>query len=339
MQSLTASFRALTLGAALISLAACDTVTDPPTPIEGEFTVDASASWKYVSLTDSAEVTPSPAPRSSDAWDIAFFSTNVTLNGGAAGPGGVSAACICQNASATNEQILAMTADSELADFESVTSVPTGISFTTDALTPAAAGWYTGSGAAAVAAPGKVFLVRLSDGASYAKVHVTSVTGATADAAGQVTLEYAVQTSASADFGATKTIVLSAANAAADLNTDAHTMTATAWDLQLDGWNLLVNGGVSGPGSAAVAEGTADFTSTTTAVTVPQAYRTDTYAGVFGTNRWYKYNILGDNRISPTFDVYLIKRGTAVYKLQIVDYYSATGAPRNITFRYEQIAF
>ena len=80
------------------------------------------------------------------------------------------------------------------------------------------------------------------------------------------------------------------------------------------------------------------FASTTTAVTAPQAYRSDTYAGVFGTSRWYKYNIAGDNRISPTFDVYLLKRGSSVYKVQITNYYSATDQPRHITFRYERIA-
>ena len=61
-------------------------------------------------------------------------------------------------------------------------------------------------------------------------------------------------------------------------------------------------------------------------------------ADAFAASRWYRYNLAGDNRISPTFDVYLIRRGSAVYKLQVLDYYSDTGAPRNITFRYQQIA-
>ena len=330
--------RAVAAAAAVVlPLAACsDAVTDPPVLAEGEFTVDASTSWKYVSLSDSAVVAP-VSPRESSAWDIAFFSTNVTLNGGAAGPGGVSGACICQNASATDAQVLAMTAASELADFESVSSVPAGISFSTDVLTPAMRAWYTGSGASAVADPAKVFLVRLSDGTSFAKVHVTGIAGASATGFGSVTLEYAVQTTAAAAFGATRTITV-ATNSAVDLDTDAATTSATAWDVRLEGLTLLVNGGVSGPGSAAVADGTESFAATTTASTQPQAYRTDRYAGVFGTTPWYRYNLAGDNRISPTFNVYLIKRGTAVYKLQVINYYSATGTPRQITFRYQQIA-
>ena len=338
MTSLThRSVRAL-LGVALLTLAACDSVTDPPPPVAGAFTVDASADWAYVSLADSAVVSPA-TPRESSDWDIAFFATNVMLNGGAAGPGGVTGACLCQNAGATSAQILAMTPDSELGDFEAVVSVPASAAFSADALTPAVSGWYTGAGASAAAVTDRIFLVKLSDGASYAKVHVTGIAGASAESAGEVTLEYAVQETSTAAFGATKTIVLeSGATAAADLNADAHTTAASDWDLKLEGWNVLVNGGVSGPGSAAVADGEGDFASITTAVTAPQAYRQDKFAGVFAETPWYRYNLAGDNRISPTFDVFLVKRGSAVYKVQVINYYNATGAARHISFRYEQIA-
>jgi hypothetical protein len=327
------------LAAALLLLSAAvacsEGVVDPPVLAEGEFTVDASTAWQYVSLSDSAVVRPT-SPRESEGWDIAFFATNVTLNGGAAGPGGVTGACVCQNAGATNAQYLAMTPASELADFEAVTSVPAGLTFTADVLTPAMTAWYTGSTAAATAAPSRVFLVRLSDGTSYAKVHVTGIVPA-ATSFSSVTIEYAVQPTAAAAFGPTKSITI-AAGSAVDLNTDAASTSASAWDIRLEGITLLVNGGVSGPGSAAVADATDTFANTTTAVTQPQAYRTDRYAGIFGTTPWYRYNLAGDNRITPTFDVYLLKRGSAVYKLQIINYYSATGASRNITFRYQQIA-
>lgn len=323
--------------------AACsDAVTAPPEPLEGSFTVDASTRWVYVSLQDSSIVTPTPSPRESASWDIGFFTTSVTLNGGAAGPGAVTGACVCQNAAATDAQILAMTAESETADFDAVT-VPASASFVTDQLTPAMAGWYTGSGASATAVASRAFLLRLADGSSFAKGHVVAIQGASATSAGRVTLEYAVQTSATAAFGGTKTITLdgttaTASAAGADLNADANSVTPTDWDLRVDGWNILVNGGVSGPGAAGIASTTASFDSITTASTVSQAYRTDVYAGIFGSNRWYKYNLAGDNRISPTYDVYLLKRGTTVYKLQITNYYSATNQPRHITFRYKRIA-
>lgn len=316
--------------------AACDDVTDPPALVEGEFTVDASAAWQYVSLGDSAVVTP-VSPRESSAWDIAFFATSVTLNGGQAGPSGVTGACVCQNAGATNAQFLAMTAESELPDFEAVTSVPAGATFSSEVLTPAFSAWNTGSGTTTAADPNKVFLVRLSDGTSYAKVHVTGLTGASATGFASVTIEYAVQASSTAPFGLNRTLTLTPASPAVDLNADAATTSATAWDIRLEGLHLLANSGVSGPGAVGVADGTSSYATTVTASTQAQAYRTDRYAGIFGTSPWYKYNLAGDNRITPTFDVYLVKRGTAVYKLQIINYYSASGAPRNITFRYQQL--
>jgi hypothetical protein len=331
------------LAAALVvtGLAACssDDVVSPPTRAEGEFTVDASSRWVYVNLGDSAVVTPSPSAAQSTDWDIAFFGTNVTLNGGDAGPGGVTGFCVCQNAQATNAQVLGMTPESEVADFDAITAVPAGAAFVSDVATPAVTGWFSGTGAAATADPSKTFLVRLADSLAYAKVRVTSITNATATSAGRVTLEYSVQTSPTAALGTTRTLTVDLAGGAqsVDLNTGTVTTSATDWDLRLSGFTIRVNGGVSGPGKGGAATETASFESITTAKTADQAYRTDVYAGVFGTQRFYRYNISGDNRISPTFDVYLIKRGAAVYKLQIVNYYNATGQSRHITFRYEQI--
>lgn len=114
-------------------LSACSTadVTAPPASVAGTFTVDASTSWAHVSLADSAVVTPTPSAAESTGWDIGFSATNVALNSVA----GVTAACLCQNTGATNEQVLSMTAASEKADFDAVTSVPAGVTFTADAFT------------------------------------------------------------------------------------------------------------------------------------------------------------------------------------------------------------
>ena len=334
--------RFVLLAASVLLLGGCaDDVTAPPAAVEGTFTVDARTSWVYVSLADSAIVTPAPSANESAAWDIAFNGTNVTLNGGAAGPGGVTGACICQNASATNDAVLAMTAEGEKADFDAVTSVPAGIAFSSDVLTPAISGWFSGSGSAAVAAPAKTFLVRTSDSLSYAKVHVTALEAPSATSAGRVTLEYALQPTATSAFQATKTITVDLTTSGAksiDLNTGALTTSATGWDLRLEGFTIKVNGGVSGSGKGGAATATGTFDATTTAVAAATAYRTDVYAGVFNTSKYYRYNILGDHKVSPTFDVYLVKRGSSVYALQVVGYYSSTGVARFITFRYKKLA-
>lgn len=325
-----------------LALAACatdDVIGLDGVPRQGSITVDARNAWVYVSLADSAVVTPTPSAPESAAWDIAFFSTNVTLNGGAAGPGGVTGACLCQNAAATNAEILAMTPTTELADFESVTSVPAGTAFTADVLTPAITGWFTGTGAAAQADTTKNWLVRLADSTSYAVVRVKAITGATATSAGTVTLEYRLQANASAALSTPETIVVNLATGAkrVDLNTRSVTSDAAAWDLLLDGFTVRVNGGISGVGKGAAAVGTTEFATVATAVTMSNAYRQDTYAGIFGTNRYWKYNLAGDFRVSPTFDVYLLRRGTRTYKLQVINYYNESGVARYITFRWARL--
>jgi hypothetical protein len=318
---------------------ASDDVVGPPPP-SGTFTVDASHNWVYVSLSDGEAIAMPLPPNLSDAWDVAFNATSVMLNGGVAGPGGVTGFCVCQNASASNAEVLAMTPASELPDFEAVTGTPAGASFTAEKLTPAIAGWYTGTGAAAVADPSKTFLLRLADNVTFAKVRVAALEAPSATAAGRVTLEFAVQPSPDARFGTTKTLVVDLTTAGAksvDLKTAALATNDTDWDLRLEGFTIRVNGGVSGPGNAGATPGSGSFESIATASVVANAYKTDTYAGVFAAQPWYKYNIAGDNRISPTFNVYLLKRGSAVYRLQITGYYSATDEPRHISLRYAQI--
>ena len=330
----------LALGATLAAGCNSTDVTAPPRPAEGAFTVDASTRWVYVSLRDSAVVTPTPSAGESAAWDVAFYATNVTLNGGAAGPGGVTGACICQNAAATNAEVLAMTPESQRAAFDAVTAVPAGATFIADALAPAITGWFTGTGTAATADPAKAFLVRLADSTAFAKVRVVALQGPSATSAGRVTLEYAVQPAGAAAVGPTRTLDVDVAGGAKNVDLDAGTLTSdpAAWDLRLDGFTIRVNGGVSGPGKGGATPAPASFAATTTASVQANAYRTDSYAGVFGTSRYYRYNIGGDNRISPTFDIYLVRRGAVVYKLQVLNYYSSTGQQRFVTFRYKQIA-
>ena len=311
----------------------------PPDPVEGTLTVDASTDWAFASLGDESVVSVAD-PASSAAWDIGLNATRVMLNGGAAGPGAVIGHCLCQNAGASDADIIAMTADGELADFDAVTSadIPAETSFESEALLGAINGWYTGSGAAAAANPDLAWLLRLQDGTSYAKLRVTTLAGPTADHAGQVTLEFAVQATAEAAFGPTQTITLDASTLAqVDLNTASTTPDDGTWDLSLEGFTLRTNSGVSGSGAVGATPSPEPFAAVTTAAVDSRAYQVDGFAGVFASHPWYKYNLTGENIIHPTFDVYLVKRGADVYKVQLIDYYSAAGEPRHISFRYAKL--
>jgi hypothetical protein len=51
----------------------------------------------------------------------------------------------------------------------------------------------------------------------------------------------------------------------------------------------------------------------------------------------FRYNLENTNRLHPTFNTYLVKVGTKVYKFQVINYYSAAGASGFPTIRYARI--
>jgi hypothetical protein len=332
-----------------VTLAACDLgVTDPGnTPDAGTITLNASSAYAYVDFDgDSLAATTVATPSASTGWVLGVFATTVTTNGGAAGPGGVEIACVCANTGATNGEVMAMTADSESADFDTVSAATaTTATFSSDQLSPAINGWYTGTGAAATVVAGRSWIVREgSPTAILGKIRILSIANATVTAMGTVTLEFAVQPSAGAAFNTTDTLefTVGADPVYVDLTTGAVTTSAN-WDLRFSGWTIRVNGGVSGAGTvAAVLDTTtpyADITSTYAASVPAQAYARDAYSGVFSAQPWYRYNLTGtDHQIWPTFQVYLVRRADALFKVQLTGYYGPGGETRQITIRYQRLA-
>ncbi len=110
---------------AVAVLAGCSD-SNPSEPVGPEYTsmtVDASAGWTYVDFTgNSATSFVLEGAAESPIWDLGFNATSVVANGGTSGPGGVVVYCVCQNAAATSEQVMAFTAAGQLAAFEAVTA-------------------------------------------------------------------------------------------------------------------------------------------------------------------------------------------------------------------------
>ena len=334
--------------AAVAIIPACsDSTTEPPAPpVTAELTVDASATPAYVKLGDPSTQVSVANPSTSTEWDLAFLATAVTVNGGAAGPGGVTAYCRCNNANATVAELQAMTPANQLAAFEATTTanVPAASAFLADALRPAVSGWFSGSGTSAAAVPTRAWIIRRTvGGVILGKFRVTALAGATATSAGTITVEYALQPSTGAPFGTvtTRTIDMTGGPVYLDLATGP-VPASSSWDLRLSGYEIRVNGGVSGTGgvgavldeSMAFSQITSQYASTAPAV----AYRSDSYGGVFATSPWYRYNITGtDNQIWPNFNVYLVKRGDTVYKVQVISYYGPSGTSRQITLRSSRV--
>ena len=341
--------RTILLAAALIASACSSEETLGPGPTATQqITTDSAGTWVYLRFGDVAEKVTVSSPTTSTNWHMAFNGTSVMLNGGAAGPGGVKGYCICQNGSPTNEQVAAMSASAELADFEAITAedIPDASAFVTDEIDPAIAGWYEGAaGASATADAGETFLISQGAGASrlLGKLHVTAIASPTAESPGTITIEWAMQSTPGGAFGATQTATFATAGGPKylDLNANA-TASASDWDLKVDGWLIQLNSGASGTGTwKALNAERAPFASITTtfAASPPeQTFRTDVFGGVFATHRWYRYNVTGtDNQIWPTYNVYLLAIGDEVYKVQLISYYSAGGSGRFYTVRYARL--
>lgn len=336
--------------ASCIALAACgsDGTTAPViTPVTAQLTVDASTNYAYVHLGETATTVMPNDPATSTAWDLGFFATNVIVNGGAVGPGGVTAYCLCQNAAVSDAALAGLTAAGELAGFEAVTAtqLPAADAFTSDTLTPAIGGWYTGVGASATAKADRAWLLRSGTATvTLGKFRVTALANATATSAGQVTFEYALQSTAGGTFGPsqTRTVDVRSGPVYFDLTAGAPTTASGTWDLRFSGFEIRANGGVSGAGSmsALVDNGTpyASITAAYAATAPAQVFKKDAYSGVFVSKPWYRYNITGtDNQIWPTYNVYLVKRGSETYKVQLTSYYGTTGTSRQITIRYARL--
>ena len=342
---MTALRNALAALACSTLLAACsEDSTGPVTEDETSLTVNAATGWAFVDLGEGSQVNIS-TPTTSSAWDIAFFATSVMLNGGSAGPAGVAGTCLCQNRLANDAQVQAMTPASELADFESVTlaDVPADPkAWVPDALAPAIAGWYAYNPTThqVSASSAKAWKLRLAEATApgYAKFRVKDIAEATQSNAGKVTIEYAVQSAAGGAMGEVQTAVLDVSGGSKvyfDFNDGAES-DASDWDISLQGWQLRLNSGVSGSGKAGAVLATSEtFEAITDASDAPpQIYKADAFGGVFTAKPWYRYNLDGNHTVFPTYDVYLIKRGDDVYKLQVTGYYGVDGTSRQITFRY-----
>jgi hypothetical protein len=341
-------------------LAACSSsddgsiITDPPMAA-ATLQLNTTASAAYVTLGAPASLVTVADPSASTAWDLAFTSTpTVAVNGGASGPGGVKAYCLCANSSLSLAQIEALTAAGAATSFSGVTaaSIPADSLFTVDVVSQAISGWYDyNSTTHAITPNGHVWGIRLASASkAYAKFHVTALPAPVQLNAGPVTIQWAVQASDSGVMGADRQLVVdlsSGGTVYVNLTTGTTSTSSTAaWDIALQGYTISLNGGANGSGNVAVVPLVPSTYASYAAITQipvgaagipPNAFTTDGAGGAFLTAAPYRYD-QGPHQVYPSYDVYLVKRGTTVYKVQVTSYYSTAGVFGNITLRYAKIA-
>ncbi len=348
-------FIALSLGL----FAACSSsdtgVTDPGSSF-ATLQLNVTASPAYVALGAPATLVSVSDPSTSTAWDLEFTSTpTVAVNGGASGPGAVRAYCLCANSNLSLAQVEALTAAGAATSFAAVTaaSVPADSLFTADVSSQAVSGWYDYNATThATTTNSNVWGIRLASASgAYAKFRVIALPAPAQSNAGPVTIQWAVQSSATGVMGADKQAVVdlsSGAKVYVNLSTGTTSASsATAWDIALQGYTISLNGGASGSGNAAaVPLVPSTYYASYAAITAipvgaagipPTAFIPDGTGGAFLTVAPYEYDQAA-HQVYPTYDVYLVKRGTSVYKVQVIGYYSTAGVFGSLTLRYAKIA-
>ncbi len=330
---------ALTL--ALVSTACEDEVTGPgDETVEGELTIDASdqLAFTYFAFTDGGSVVSVTSPGSSTDWDMAFRRFTVKLNGGVSGPGEVAGVNLENNAALDSAGIVDFTLDDADAAFDAVTDADiVGVTFVEDGLVEDATA-YLSFGGAPAANPQNAWKVQLADG-EHAVVRAVDFTFG-----GPVSFEVRHQPSGSALSSIdTVTADVSGGPVWIDLESGATVGPAGCnWDISVSpGADLTLNAACSA--GTFPLDASEDFSAITAADDAPEyaGFLAGT-AGAFpssfsGPEGIFWYNVDGSMRLLPTYNVFLVRVGAAVYKVQIVDYYSATGASGFPTMRYEQI--
>jgi hypothetical protein len=335
--------------AAGVLLAACESDSSGPsrrTP--GELQIDASSStaFAYFSFSDNGVVTVTD-PATSNAWDLRFRRFSVQLNGGVAGGKDVLGFNLANHANADTATILGFTPENQLAAFDSVgeNAIPDEAAFTAEGLGPDFSSWFRFDPVSngLVANPAAAWKLRRSASAQYALIRVKRIVASNV-ALDSVVFEYRLQAQGG-DLGTIDSVAVKAGSSTAGANLagdNAVDTTGCGWDLKATAdFQVLVNAGC---GAATFPlDASEDFAGITKADDAPEyglflSLISGPIPNSFSDQHApFLYNLAGDNRLSSTFNIYLIKVGSSVYKIQLIGYYDDSGNSGHPVLRYAKI--
>jgi hypothetical protein len=346
---MTKSYLHLFCAATSLLLAACGestTTTEPPVTslalneiaVVGPLNASATDTLVYFSFDAKALV-----PKT-DAWDVALRRYEVRVNGGVTGTGSVTGYGFGNNKGATKDQVLAFTNQNTLAAFDSIrdAQIPADSLFKADRLIVNANAFLNVGGGAPTANAAAYWKVRTASG-SFALVRVTAI-AFTGRALTSVSFESRAQTGTTLGAAQAFTITTGSTPVAVSLATGtAVTASGCNWDLQLSPsvYEISVNTACNvGTYPGAVTPG---FAGTTAAGDAPSyaAYLSvltgPVPSAIEDIGGPFRYDLNGDQRLSPTFNTYLVRNGTKTYKLQVIGYYGSSGSGGFPTLRYARI--
>jgi hypothetical protein len=342
---------------ALTALAACEGEADPTGPTDGApsltlnevvtvgpLNASNTDSLVYFSLTAGQLVSVT------EPWELALRRFELRLNSAAIGgsaDASVTGYGVANAATATDAEVLAFSPQNTAAAFDAFreAQIPDDSLFVTDRLAENRQGMFT-FGGVPVANSGNYWKVRLANG-EHALVRASRLTFTPQFAVDTLYLEFRLQ--AGATLGDVQELAIAPGRAVTSISLADNQVVEPDdecnWDLRFDpAANQLAITTNTGCDAGTYPGATSPtFLGATRADDAPQ------YAGflselvgpipnsVFDPQAPFRYNLAGNDRLSPTFNIFLVKSGDRVYKLQVIDYYSDTGVAGFPTLRYARI--
>ena len=287
-------------------------------------------------------------PRTGD-WDLALRRFELRLNSPAiagASSRNVTGFSFDNNATATDAEVLAFTPANQLTAFDNIRAaqIPGDGEFFSDDLAEDPQG-YLLFGGVPRANTALYWKAKLANGA-FALFRVASINFTQTFQVSSLVIESRLQNGNTPGPVRTLTIIPNSQVTAISLVTNT-TVTAEGcnWDLRFDpatsALSLETNvdcnvGTYPGPSSptfqaATSASDAPQYVPYLSQLVGPIPNSTEDERGPF------RYNLAGNQRLHPTFNTYLVKSGTRVYKVQVIDYYNQTGTAGFPTLRYARI--
>jgi hypothetical protein len=287
-------------------------------------------------------------PRSGD-WDLALRRFEMRLNSPAiagASSKNVTGYSFDNNASATDAEVLAFTPANQLTAFDNIRAaqIPTASEFFADELADNDQA-YLLFGGIPRANTALYWKAKLANG-SFALFRISSINFTQTFQVASLVIESRLQTGTT--LGAVRTLTVNPNSQVTSISlvtNEVVTADGCNWDLRFNpassSLGIVTNaacnvGTYPGPTSPT-------FAAATSASDAPQyAAFLSELVGPIPTSTEddrapFRYNLAGNQRLHPTFNTYLVKSGTRVYKVQVIDYYNQTGTAGFPTLRYARI--
>ncbi len=340
----------------LVALGACESEANPTgpetgipeAPINQIVTVGPINASNTDTLVYFSFASGTTVPRTGE-WDLAFRRFELRLSSPAIGGSATQTVLgvgLDNNKAASDEAVLAFTPANTRDAFDAVRAdqIPDDSVFVAERLSENRQGFFVFGGIPTVNAA-NYWKLRLADG-SFALLRATRIRFTPQFQVDTLYLETRLQTGST--VGPAQTLALTPQSQVRSISVRTNSVVTPNdcnWDFSFapaaNQLAIALNtacdvGSYPGPASPTFANATAandapqyaDFLSQLVGP-IPNS--------VFDTSAPFRYNLAGNDRLHASFNTYLVKTGTRVYKLQVVDYYSNTGVAGFPTIRYARI--